>query len=175
MANGLGYGPAFQGLRALWRHGDAWFAEVRLPDDQSADGFGLHPALLDAALHGAVDPAAPMRLPFSWTGVRLYASGATALRVRLTDDGQGGLALALADGDGVPVAEVDSLVGRAVTEEQVRAAGTGDRDAVLWVDWLEVPPPGDASESGAPWALVGPDDLALGGSAVRSPLAAYAD
>ncbi|WP_459250629.1 acyltransferase domain-containing protein, partial [Streptomyces youssoufiensis] len=175
VANGLGYGPAFQGLRALWRHGDAWFAEVRLPDDQSADGFGLHPALLDAALHGAVDPAAPMRLPFSWTGVRLYASGATALRVRLTDDGQGGLALALADADGAPVAEVASLVGRAVTEEQVRAAGTGDRDAALWVDWLEVPPPGDASESGAPWALVGPDDLALGGSAVGSPLAAYAD
>nr|WP_217189777.1 type I polyketide synthase [Streptomyces buecherae] len=175
VANGLGYGPAFQGLRALWRHGDAWFAEVRLPDDQSADGFGLHPALLDAALHGAVDSAAPMRLPFSWAGMRLYASGATALRVRLTDDEQGGLSLALADGDGVPVAEVASLVGRAVTEEQVRAAGTGDRDAALWVDWLEVPPPGDASESGAPWALVGPDDLALGGPAVGSPLAAYAD
>nr|ARV85763.1 PieA4 type I PKS [Candidatus Streptomyces philanthi bv. triangulum] len=174
-ANGLGYGPAFQGLRALWRHGDTWFAEVRLADGESADGFGLHPALLDAALHGAVDPDTPMRLPFSWTGVRLYASGATALRVRLTDDGQGGLALALADGDGAPVAEIDSLVGRAVTEEQVRAAGTGDRSAALWVDWLEVPPPGDVSESGAPWAVVGPDDLALGGPAVGSPPAAYPD
>ncbi|MFE6776903.1 beta-ketoacyl synthase N-terminal-like domain-containing protein [Streptomyces sp. NPDC057676] len=177
-ASGLGYGPVFQGVRALWRRGDDLFAEVRLPDDQreSAGGFGLHPALLDAALHGAADPDAPVRLPFAWSGVRLYASGASALRVRLTGDGAGGLALTLADAAGAPVAEVASLVGREVTEEQVRAAGVDDRDAALWVDWVEPGVSGDTSESGSPWALVGPDDLALGGAPAVGPApAAYAD
>ncbi|WP_229890367.1 polyketide synthase dehydratase domain-containing protein, partial [Streptomyces griseomycini] len=48
---GFGYGPVFQGLRAAWRRGDEVFAEVALPEGVSAEGFGLHPALLDAALH----------------------------------------------------------------------------------------------------------------------------
>ena len=49
---GLAYGPAFQGLRAAWRRGDDVFAEVALPEDgvTRPAGFGLHPALLDAAL-----------------------------------------------------------------------------------------------------------------------------
>ncbi|MDV6287593.1 polyketide synthase dehydratase domain-containing protein [Streptomyces sp. UP1A-1] len=50
--HGLRYGPAFQGLRAAWRHGDTLFAEVTLPDHLIDGGaYGLHPALLDAALH----------------------------------------------------------------------------------------------------------------------------
>ncbi|MEW9534747.1 beta-ketoacyl synthase N-terminal-like domain-containing protein, partial [Microbispora sp. NPDC049125] len=48
---GFGYGPAFAGLKAAWRRGDEVFAEVALPDGVSGSGFGLHPALLDAALH----------------------------------------------------------------------------------------------------------------------------
>ncbi|MBO1420439.1 polyketide synthase dehydratase domain-containing protein, partial [Streptomyces sp. FH025] len=48
--SGLAYGPAFQGVRAAWRRGEELFAEVALPDGVSAAGFGLHPALLDAAL-----------------------------------------------------------------------------------------------------------------------------
>ncbi|WP_324605153.1 polyketide synthase dehydratase domain-containing protein, partial [Streptomyces sp. NRRL WC-3549] len=48
---GYGYGPAFQGLRAVWRRGEHVFAEVALPEEISGDGFGVHPALLDSALH----------------------------------------------------------------------------------------------------------------------------
>ena len=50
---GLEYGPAFQGLRAVWRRGEEVFAEVALGEDRRAEAgsFGLHPALLDAALH----------------------------------------------------------------------------------------------------------------------------
>ena len=54
---GLEYGPVFQGLRAVWRRGDEVFAEVSLAEDQQRDGassFGVHPALLDAALHASV-------------------------------------------------------------------------------------------------------------------------
>src|SRR5450755_2884083 len=93
-ARGYEYGPAFRGLRAAWRRGQDVFAEVALPAGAAAQaaGFGLHPALLDAALHAAGlttetgGPAAgpgEILLPFAWTGVSLHAAGATELRVRL--------------------------------------------------------------------------------------------
>ncbi|MDW4903718.1 polyketide synthase dehydratase domain-containing protein, partial [Streptomyces californicus] len=81
---GFDYGPAFRGLRAAWRRGDEVYAEVAL--DAAPAGFGLHPALLDAALHGIGlgsflgDGA---HVPFSWSGVTLAATGATAARVRI--------------------------------------------------------------------------------------------
>jgi acyl transferase domain-containing protein len=50
------YGPALRGLTALWRRGTEVFAEVRQPEPEaspgsSVAGFGVHPAILDAALH----------------------------------------------------------------------------------------------------------------------------
>ncbi|WP_443057772.1 polyketide synthase dehydratase domain-containing protein, partial [Streptomyces sp. IBSBF 2806] len=111
---GYGYGPVFQGLRAVWRRDDEVFAEVALPagEADSAAGFGLHPALLDAALHagafaephGSDDEGGGVRLPFAWSGVSLHASGASSLRVRLRSTGAESLSLDLADGEGVPVA-----------------------------------------------------------------------
>ena len=62
-------------------------AEIRLPEDGTEAGFGIHPALLDAALHPAgaafEGDSAGGVLPFSWNGVTLHATGATNLRVRL--------------------------------------------------------------------------------------------
>ncbi|MDX8029263.1 SDR family NAD(P)-dependent oxidoreductase [Lentzea sp. BCCO 10_0856] len=114
-AGGYEYGPEFQGLTALWRRGDELFAEVRLPGDPAA--FGLHPALFDAALHpialagwGETQQGQTL-LPFSWNGVELFTAGATALRVRLTRNGEN-IAVQLADGAGLPVAAVQSLVLR---------------------------------------------------------------
>ncbi|WP_225213306.1 polyketide synthase dehydratase domain-containing protein, partial [Janibacter melonis] len=48
---GYGYGPAFRGLRAVWRRGAETFAEVELPEQAgvSTGRFGIHPVLLDAA------------------------------------------------------------------------------------------------------------------------------
>ncbi|MBL1102859.1 type I polyketide synthase, partial [Streptomyces coffeae] len=137
---GFGYGPAFQGLRSAWCKGDEMFAEVALPEGVGVDGFGLHPALLDATLHtiglmGQTD--APGKLPFSWSGVRLHASGATVLRVRLTPAGSDEVSLAIADGSGAPVATVDSLVLRPVSLEEL--AGDDRSDALFGVDWVSVP------------------------------------
>ncbi|MFE4646439.1 acyltransferase domain-containing protein, partial [Streptomyces sp. NPDC056730] len=141
---GFGYGPVFQGLRSAWRKGDEVFAEVALPDGVGADGFGLHPALLDAALHGVAlmdDADALGGLPFAWSGVRLHASGATVLRVRLSPAGADGVALAVADGTGAPVATIDSLVLRPVSETLTRQ----DQDSLFGIDWVPVPlPDGDA-------------------------------
>jgi NADPH:quinone reductase-like Zn-dependent oxidoreductase/NADP-dependent 3-hydroxy acid dehydrogenase YdfG/acyl carrier protein len=159
---GLGYGPAFQGLRALWRRDGELFAEVVLPREQhdAAGGFGIHPALLDAALHaGLAEGVDTVRLPFSWTGVSLYATGATALRVRLVPRGEDGLSLAVADQGGAPVAEVDSLVTRAVREGQLHAARAPRRDPLLVVDWTGLPLP-DAEPGRV--IVLGADGLDLG-------------
>ncbi|MER5252423.1 type I polyketide synthase [Streptomyces sp. NPDC002855] len=142
VAGGFGYGPVFQGLRSAWRKGDEMFAEVALPDGVKADGFGLHPALLDATLQaiGLMGEAdAPGKLPFSWSGVRLHASGATALRVRLAPTGADGVALTVADGSGASVATIDSLVLRPAAP--VQAAGDDRGDALFGVDWVPVPVP----------------------------------
>ncbi len=51
-ARGLHYGPAFQGVRELWRAGDSALARVRLSDRCRAGArpHTLHPALWDGAL-----------------------------------------------------------------------------------------------------------------------------
>ncbi|WP_129769122.1 type I polyketide synthase, partial [Streptomyces sp. L-9-10] len=136
---GFGYGPVFQGLRSAWRKGDEVFAEVALPDGVAVDGFGLHPALLDSALHAMGlmgDTDAFGGLPFAWSGVRLHASGATVLRVRLSPAGADGVALAVADGAGAPVATIDSLVLRPVSPEQF--TGDDGGDALFGIDWVSV-------------------------------------
>ena len=62
---GLDYGPVFQGLKSAWRRGSEVFCEVVLPESETAraGSFGVHPALLDAALHaGALFGARGVRL-----------------------------------------------------------------------------------------------------------------
>ncbi|MBM7439960.1 type I polyketide synthase [Streptomyces sp. HB132] len=153
-ALGLGYGPLFQGLRAAWRTDDAVYAEVAT--DAPVDGFGLHPALSDAALHtvGLTDAAGDRALlPFAWTGVRLHATGATALRVKVRTTGEGTVALTLADPAGAPVATVDSLTLRPLRTDVVDAAARSARSArsgaLHRVDW--VPAAAPAGTAGTPW------------------------
>ena len=76
---GLRYGPAFQGLRAVWRRGEEVFAEVR-PGRLPADGFGVHPALLDAVLHaigaGGLLPATACGCRSRSAACTVHAAGA---------------------------------------------------------------------------------------------------
>ncbi|MFJ9821130.1 SDR family NAD(P)-dependent oxidoreductase [Streptomyces sp. NPDC101151] len=140
-ALGLGYGPLFQGLRAAWRTEDGLCAEVAT--DAAPDGFALHPALSDAALHtvGLTDAAGgEALLPFVWSGVRLYATGATALRVRVRPTGEGTVSLTLADPTGAPVATVDSLTLRPLRTEALAAAARPARAGALYrVGWMPAP------------------------------------
>ncbi|WP_410667946.1 SDR family NAD(P)-dependent oxidoreductase [Amycolatopsis sp. cmx-4-68] len=123
---GYQYGPSFQGLRALWRAGAEFFAEVALPE---AGGFDVHPALLDAALHPLV-PDTGFRLPFSWAGVRLHATGATALRVRLTPRSEDTYAVLATDESGTPVFSAEGLTLRET--DPSRLAGAEPLHALSW-------------------------------------------
>ncbi|MFI1711941.1 acyltransferase domain-containing protein, partial [Streptomyces griseoruber] len=140
---GLSYGPAFRGLRAMWRRGDEVFAEVALSEAHAelAYRFGMHPALLDSVLHavlrGTFGAENSLRLPFSWSGVSLWGAGARELRVRVAPAGPDAVTLHLADTAGAAVASVDSLVLREVTGGI--ASADGGRDGLFQLDWVRIP------------------------------------
>ncbi|MER6045876.1 polyketide synthase dehydratase domain-containing protein, partial [Streptomyces sp. NPDC001856] len=156
-----------------WRRGDEVFAEVALPEEESADAadYGIHPALMDAALHAlglGVLPAAGegrARLPFSWNGVTLHAAGAAALRVRVAPlgDAEDTVSVTVADSAGAPVATAESLVVRPVVTAQLDAAGSSVNDSLFRVDWV-TPPAGSSSVEARRWAVLGPDPLKVGQS-----------
>ncbi|KUM81581.1 hypothetical protein AQI84_02210 [Streptomyces griseorubiginosus] len=164
-AQGYDYGPAFRGVRALWRRSDdEVFAEVRLPDELGADAqeFVLHPALLDATLHavagaGLLPASDGIRLPFAWSGVRVHAAGASTLRVRLRRTGPDAVSLTAADESGATVVSVGALALLPIAPEQLRAASRDARlDALLALRWEEVAAPGGPSGLSVPehWAAV---------------------
>jgi acyl transferase domain-containing protein/acyl carrier protein len=165
---GYGYGPAFRGLTGAWRRGADVYAEVRLPEDQPADRFSVHPALLDAALHAAgfltfgqqPDEGERGLVPFSWGGARVAGRGARALRVRLRPAGDDTVAVLATDADGNLVLAAERLVLRPVSPGQLRAAGAGVRDGLLAIEW--VPVTGTAAGAGR-WAVLGGDDAATTG------------
>jgi polyketide synthase 12 len=149
-ARGYGYGPAFQGLTAMWRRGDEVFADVSLPDHAgvSPTGFGVHPAVLDAALHAVIvaseaehDSKNGVLVPFSWQGVSLHAAGASSVRARIAPSGPSSVSVELADGLGLPVLSVASMVARPVSRQQLMAAVSGSGpDRIFEVVWSPAAP-----------------------------------
>ncbi|WP_162562169.1 type I polyketide synthase, partial [Salinispora oceanensis] len=135
--HGYQYGPAFQGLRKVWRHGDDLLAEVELPESLNgqATGFGVHPALLDAALHTSLTVAgdgSEVALPFAWNGVSLWGSAST-VRVRLRPTEDEATSVLLTDETGAPVAAARSLVSRPVVIGP-------SADSLYAVEWQPVVP-----------------------------------
>nr|APD71695.1 type I polyketide synthase 1 [Streptomyces sp.] len=172
-ARGYDYGPAFQGVRAIWRRGDEVFADIALPDARhgEADAFVLHPALWDAAMQtlalvGYDDVGGETRLPYSWQGVQVHARGALAMRVHLAAHSEEALSLTAVDPSGAPVVSVETVGLRAVSAEQV-SAGDSAQDSLFHTEW--VPANAPVPRDGAPrptgsWAVIGPDDVHLTGA-----------
>ncbi|MFF9091484.1 polyketide synthase dehydratase domain-containing protein, partial [Streptomyces sp. NPDC014991] len=144
LRHGYEYGPVLQGLRAVWRRGDELFAEVVLPDGQrdAAARFGIHPALLEAALHPALleltaTDDEQVWQPLEWHGLALHAEGATALRVRLLRTAPGVLAVQAADEAGGAVVTAETVTLRPLSAEQLTTAAGSD--ALFRVEWSELP------------------------------------
>ncbi|MFI1565924.1 thioester reductase domain-containing protein, partial [Streptomyces sp. NPDC020490] len=139
-AGGTSYPPELlECLTGVWEHAGEYFAEVRLPDELAdrADGFGLHPALLDAALRPLLGPS---RAPLRWQGVRLHAIGAREVRARITPaPDTGDWTLHLTDPAGRPVAEVTAITPGEPDPGALAAARTRDHDALFHVGWTPRP------------------------------------
>ncbi|BBB01307.1 polyketide synthase [Actinacidiphila reveromycinica] len=158
--SGFGYGPVFQGLTRAWRHNGDILADIALPQDErtGAGAFGIHPALLDAALHPStfadLEPTELGRLPFAFNDVTLHATGATRVRARITPAGPDAVALELADEAGQPVLSIGSLVLRPLTAQTL--AGEARPGAMLALDWVEVPAPEAGVQDGGFTVVRGP-------------------
>ncbi|MEU1518320.1 type I polyketide synthase [Streptomyces sp. NPDC005811] len=176
-AGGFDYGPAFQGLRRVWRRDRELFAEVALPESHRAEAarYGLHPALLDAAVQTLLvraldvpgDEEAGATLPFAWSGFSLHATGASALRVRLAPTGRpDAYTVSVADPEGRPVATADGLLLRRITPGRPDDASDGgaapDVPPLLVQRWRQADPqPAAPAPETVRWALLGQGDGGL--------------
>ncbi|MGN5631520.1 type I polyketide synthase [Streptomyces sp. AC154] len=142
---GFGYGPSFQGVRTAWTSGDEVFTEVALDETAAgrAAGFGVHPALLDAVFHAAIDvlaedlPEGRLPLPFSFGGVRVFRPGATAVRARIIRSGPQKVRIDACDADGAAVLSIDAVLARPADASAL--AGTGS--PLYALDWTPVTAP----------------------------------
>ncbi|WP_443987378.1 type I polyketide synthase [Mycobacterium marinum] len=149
---GLGYqyGPAFQGLTAVWKRGEDVFAEIAVSEDLDVAGMEIHPALLDAALHawvlasdaeGAASRDEGVQLPFMWQQVSLHGVGATRLRVHLARTQSNVVDVQLCDTSGMLVF-TGSLLTRPVSPEKIHAAlsaaGTQDDSGLMELTWAPI-------------------------------------
>ncbi|MEW1640349.1 SDR family NAD(P)-dependent oxidoreductase, partial [Streptomyces sp. NPDC093801] len=169
---GYEYGEAFAGIGSVWRRHGEVFAEVRLPARVRADAadYGVHPALLDAALQpwlagGLLDvPDGSVLLPFAWQGATLHAAGADALRVRIARAGEGAVSLEAVDPAGAPVLVLDALVMRPVARERLDALlGAADTGLPLYrIDWRDTAAPATGEGRGSVRiAVAGADPLGV--------------
>ena len=119
---GLGYGTAFRAVRQAWRKGMDVVGRVELQESEQAGAYGVHPALLDAALQmlllawlgrgseqGAVVlvHAGRVRL-YRRVGHEVWSQG----RLKEAGEGRGGEwegELRLVDGEGRVLMEVEGL------------------------------------------------------------------
>ncbi len=160
-AAGFDYGPAFRGLREVWRDGDDLYALATLPDGAATGAFTLHPALMDTVLHasvagGVIEVTGDRgRMPFAWAGARLTGPCGPTVRVRLTPAGHDTVSLTVAEEEGREIASVASLTFRPADAGQVRAALRGQEPPLYEVRWQPAARDGAATDATATWGVLG--------------------
>nr|QBG82532.1 Polyketide synthase [Streptomyces ossamyceticus] len=177
-AAGLDYGPVFQGLAELWQVDGRLHARVALPDtpdqdaaDGGSDGFTVHPALLDAALQPLAlgilgadrtdGTPVPPGLPFAWSGLRSYATGACELHVRLTPTEDGAVSVRATTPEGLPVLDIDALTLRAPTPVPAAPADAPRPEPLYRLEWPTLPLPAEPPPPAGGWGMLGLDPREL--------------
>ncbi|WP_078973657.1 type I polyketide synthase [Streptomyces sp. MMG1533] len=160
---GLGYGPAFQGVRQAVVTGDGeLLARLSLPSvaRDPDDPYAIHPALLDAALHvAAAFDASEDRvlLPVAVGRCVLPPGGATELTasVRRTGGSETDLTLdvTLWDSDGFLVGRLEAVRLRAASPADLRGASENGRH-LYEVAWT-APDARTSEVPGTSWSVAG--------------------
>ena len=167
-ARGLGYGPTFRGITALWRGAGEALARVRVDVGGEGGGYQIHPAVLDAcfqAMSGAfggaetwvpIEVAAVRRVrPIAgelWCHVRLRDAGGSDMS--LGAGARGGSDMSLGAGTRCADLRVVDEAGRVVVEVSglvVRALRGAVRVQDGWflgVDWERLAGPGPSRRAG---------------------------
>ncbi|MFE2979159.1 type I polyketide synthase [Streptomyces sp. NPDC059258] len=174
-AEGLRYGPAFRGVRAMWRFGKETYVDVALPDGVVPAGHALHPALLDAVLHplAAERAGAPDGLlPSAWTDVRVHAVAVGRIRAHLTPVGEDTVSVTMTGPDGELVASIGSLALRPVPATNAAPGDEDASDGLFLPHWESLPELPAATAPAERWAELGPDDSRYGRVALAAALAA---
>ncbi|MGW7368040.1 SDR family NAD(P)-dependent oxidoreductase, partial [Streptomyces sp. NPDC054841] len=163
---GLGYGPAFQGVREAVATGDdELLARLSLPSvaRDAADSYPVHPALLDAALHVAAvldtcdASGGRVLLPVAVGRCVLPPGGATDLTASVRRTGGTGtdltLDVTLWDADGLPAGRLDGVRLRAADPADLRGRSQNGRHLyeVVWTAPSEEP----AGVPGTTWTVLG--------------------
>ncbi|MFD7256842.1 type I polyketide synthase [Streptomyces sp. NPDC059874] len=166
---GYEYGPVFQGLCTAWRQGGEQFSEAVLPEPEAANAgaYRLHPALLDASLHGLISDAVGREgqcvQPLRWRGVSLFGTGGRAfLRIHAAPAVDGGLPLTLLDASGDPAGLVESLELCPVAAGRPADPATVARGSLFALDWQPQAEPAAGSPAGqvpVPWDALCLDTL----------------
>lgn len=168
---GIDYGPSFRGLRSLRTGPSEVLAEVEIQSGIDAVAFGLHPALLDAALQAALGLAdldtlgEAALLPFEVEEYSLYQLGATAVRVHVqlvepaTADGML-VHATLLDRDGLLVARLAGLLLRRTDVTAFTRVGHSMPHGADFyrLDWREAPRLEPSKTLTGRWLVVASDE-----------------
>ncbi len=152
---GIGYGPNFQGVAAIWRRDGEALGELHAPAGVVFElgSYGMHPALLDAAfqvVNAALPADGETLVPAGIAGAQVYAPFEPQMWCHAALRGPAGdrcADLRLFGADGRPIAAIDGLALQPLAggwQPSQEPVGT-------WfyrVDW---------QEAGAPAALPGAD------------------
>jgi acyl transferase domain-containing protein/surfactin synthase thioesterase subunit/acyl carrier protein len=167
---GLDYGRSFQGLKRLWRGDGEALAEAELPVGLAAEGYGLHPALLDAALQvvavllGADHDGVFLPFEIERFVVHELATAVTLVHARLTEPAtldRLRADITLSDAEGNVVAQLSGLHAR---RANIAPLSTPDGDAIsgaiFRVEWREAPKPVGTGSIAGVWAVLATGDEA---------------
>jgi acyl transferase domain-containing protein/aryl carrier-like protein len=159
-ALGADFGPAFRGVRRLWRGDGEALVEVERPaalPDATGDTI-LHPALLDACLQvvaGAIDtPDATLLVPMAADAIRVVGGASHAWgHARLREQGEAVTAdVVVTDDGGALLAEVRGLVLRRAAAAPVPAPATYE------LTWQPSAAPASSGASPVAWLILGDRD-----------------
>ncbi|HEV2370648.1 MAG TPA: thioester reductase domain-containing protein [Streptosporangiaceae bacterium] len=165
---GYGYGPTFQGIKQAWHVGDEVWARAALPEsaEASAIRYGLHPALLDSAMHSLLltqrlqnRTGDDLFVPYEAERLSLREKGLSEIWVRAADfelgDGEFWASLDIYNSDGHNVGRLHRLHARRVDRAAMRRLAAAGVDRFQFeVSWRHVDT--DNVEMGGSWGLLCP-------------------